>query len=454
MRQSTRDSQLDAGGDGGTGAGVLVVWSGDTPRLLTLRVPAGGLILGRDTLAETGDDRLSRQHARIRWNGARFQVTDLGSRNGTFVGGSLVADGEVTALPPVVVRTGRTISILCSDIGRYEGATVTADGAVIGPTVRPAWDAVTAAAREGTTLLLTGERGTGKTLAARAFHAASAATGALVAIDCATIPPGTAERLLIGTRATTGGDADVDGYLAAAAGGTLFLDDIAALDLSVQAALLRVFESGELRALGASRPRPVAMHVVGSTHHDLRAEVLAGRFSGELLEWLGRPEVRLPPLRDRVEDIAWLVAAAVGPSGLPAHPSLVEACLLRPWPGNVGELAGEVGRAAHASVEAARKAVRTEDLDGAAGRLIASGELQTLGPNSAVRTRPPTMPDPATIVAVLRAESGNLGRAARRLGLHRTQLERYIATSPEAAALVTAEPGDDDDEDVAPGTIA
>src|SRR5262245_3673827 len=163
MWQTARDSEVDAGSDGRPVAGVLVVWSGDAPLLLTLRVPPAGLILGRETLAQTGDDRLSRQHARIRWNGTRFQVADLGSRNGTFVGGSLVADGEVTALPPVVVRTGRTISVLSADITRYEDGAVSVDaGTVVGPILRQAWDAVERAARGGKALLLTGESGAGK----------------------------------------------------------------------------------------------------------------------------------------------------------------------------------------------------------------------------------------------------------------------------------------------------
>ena len=259
MAQTTRDSEVDVGVSGRPVAGVVVVWSCETPRLLTLRVPPPGLVLGRESLAQTGDDRLSRQHARIRWNGTRFQVADLGSRNGTFVGGSLVADGEVTALPPVVVRTGRTISLLVPDIQPFEDAEVqTVDGAIVGPTLRQAWDAVERAARGGKTLLLTGESGAGKELAARAFHRASGATGELVAVNCAAIPAGVAERLLFGAKkgAYSGADKDADGYLVTADHGTLFLDEIAELDAQVQAKLLRVLETGEVMPLGAARPRP------------------------------------------------------------------------------------------------------------------------------------------------------------------------------------------------------
>jgi transcriptional regulator of acetoin/glycerol metabolism len=454
MSQTARDSEVESRGDGRPVAGALVVWSGETPRMLTLRVPPPGLVLGRESLAQTGDDRLSRQHARIRWNGTRFQVADLGSRNGTFVGGSLVADGEVTALPPVVVRTGRTISVLLPDIQPFEDGVIHAEpGSVVGPTLRGAWDAVERAARGGRSLLLTGESGAGKELAARAFHDASGATGELVAVNCAAIPAGVAERLLFGARkgAYSGADRDADGYLATADNGTLFLDEVAELDLQVQAKLLRVLETGELLPLGAARPRPVSLRIVAATLRDLRGEVQAGKFRDDLYFRIGRPEVRLPALRDRLEDIPWLVTEASRASGLPPHPSLVEACLLRPWPGNVRELLGEVGRAAHAAAESARKVVRAEDLDGTAGRLLGSGETTTIAAGVPARGKPATLPDHAAILAALRAEGGNVTRAARALGLHRNQLRRYLAKHADAAALAAGESSEADESDGASG---
>ncbi len=450
MSQTARDSEVESSGDGRPVAGALVIWSGETPRLLTLRVPPPGLVLGRESLASTGDDRLSRQHARIRWNGTRFQVADLGSRNGTFVGGSLVADGEVTALPPVVVRTGRTISVLLPDIQPFEDGVIHAEpGSVVGPTLRAAWDAVERAARGGKSLLLTGESGAGKELAARAFHKASGASGELVAVNCAAIPAGVAERLLFGAKkgAYSGADRDADGYLAAADNGTIFLDEVAELELQVQAKLLRVLETGELLPLGAARPRPVSLRVVAATLRDLRGEVQAGKFRDDLYFRIGRPEVRLPALRERLEDIPWLVTEATRVSRLPPHPSLVEACLLRPWPGNVRELLGEVSRAAHAAAEAARKVVRAEDLDGSAGRLLGSGETTTIAQGAPMRPKPATLPDHAAILGALRDEGGNVTRAARKLGLHRNQLRRYLAKHADAAALAAGESSESDDPD-------
>ena len=460
MWDTARDSEAEHLGDDVAVPGAVVVWSGASPRLTALRLPPPGLVIGRDTLPD--DERLSRQHARIRRDGARFRVADLASRNGTFVNGRAIDDGDVAVEAPAVVRAGRTVMLLVDDVGPFIDATVTTTGAIVGPTLRTAWSAVERAARSGRSLLLTGESGVGKELAAQAFHRASAVTGEVVAVNCAAIPFGLAERLLFGARrgAYSGADKDADGYLAAADGGTLFLDELGELDLAVQAKLLRVLETGELLALGAPRPRPVALRVVGATLKDLRAEVSAGRFRDDLYFRIGRPEVRIPALRERREDIPWLCAEATRASGLAPHPSLVEACLLRPWPGNVRELMGEVTRAAHRAVELARTAVRGEDLDERAGlHLHAPAPTPVAAPTAAAPAppaagaapRPAALPEHAAILDALTAERGNVSATARRLGVRRNQLRRYLARHPDAAALVGGDPaggdsGDDTDD--------
>ncbi len=442
MWETARDSEVEDGHAAAPVPGVVVVWSDRAPRLIALRIPAAGLILGRETLAESTDERMSRQHARITWAGDQVRIADLGSRNGTFVDGRQLASIEVAAPTPTVIRVGRTVALAVADVRRFEGAVVTLDRGVIGPTLRAEWNAIERAARGGRSLLVTGESGVGKELAARAFHQASNVTGELVAVNCAAIPAGLAERLLFGARkgAFSGADRDADGYLAAADGGTLFLDEVAELDLDVQAKLLRVLETGELLALGAARPRPVQLRIVAATLRDLRAAVAAGRFRDDLYYRIGRPEVRLPALRDRLEDISWLVTEALAARGVPAHPSLIEACLLRPWPGNVRELNAEVGRAAQVAVEASRPAVRAEDLDEHAGRHVATAPAAT----EVAPARPTGMPDATAIAAALRAEDGNVSRASRRLGVHRNQLRRYLAKHPDAAALAADDSSGDD----------
>ena len=445
--ETARDSEVESSRDSAPVPGVLVVWSDRAPRLIALRIPAAGLVLGRETLADADDERMSRQHARITWSGAQVRVADLGSRNGTHVGGRQIASIEVAAPAPVVVRVGRTVAIAVDDVRAFEGATVTTSDGVVGPTLRAAWSAVERAARGGRSLLVTGESGVGKELAARAFHRASGVSGELVAVNCAAIPAGLAERLLFGTRkgAYSGADRDADGYLAAADGGTLFLDEVAELDLDVQAKLLRVLETGELLALGAARPRAVQLRVVAATLRDLRGAVAAGRFRDDLYYRIGRPEVRLPPLRERLEEIPWLVAEAIASRGLPAHPSLIEACLLRPWPGNIRELIAEAARAAHAALEGHRPAVRAEDLDEQAGRAhVASAGAEAHEP---ARPKSAGLPDDDAILAALTAEGGNVSRAARRLGVHRNQLRRYLGKHPAAAALAGGAAGDDLSDD-------
>src|SRR6476469_10265933 len=100
--------------------GVVVVWSGTIPTVHAFRIPQAGLVLGRELLENTTDDRISRQHARVIWRDKRFVVTDLGSRNGTYAGGHALVDREVTVTPPSVVRTGRTVSVLVDDVRKFE----------------------------------------------------------------------------------------------------------------------------------------------------------------------------------------------------------------------------------------------------------------------------------------------------------------------------------------------
>src|SRR3954471_21848337 len=120
--------------------GAVVIWSGAAPTIEAFRIPADGLVLGRELLTATTDDRISRQHARVAWRDRRFVVTDLGSRNGTYTGGNPLVDREVTVPAPSVVRTGRTVSVLLDDIRRFEGAAsaaASASDAIIGPSTAP-----------------------------------------------------------------------------------------------------------------------------------------------------------------------------------------------------------------------------------------------------------------------------------------------------------------------------
>src|SRR4029079_13070143 len=127
------------------------------------RVRRDVLVIARELLTNTTDDRVSRQHARVEWRDNRFVVTDLGSRNGTYAGGNLLIDREVTVTAPSVVRTGRTVSVLVEDIQRFAGVEIRSQhDAIVGPSTAPLWRAVEDAARAGDNLLILGEVGSGK----------------------------------------------------------------------------------------------------------------------------------------------------------------------------------------------------------------------------------------------------------------------------------------------------
>jgi transcriptional regulator with GAF, ATPase, and Fis domain len=467
MWQTEEDSEARRRGGARPQPGVVVVFSGSAPALRAFPVDGDGVLLGRELLA---DDRISRQHAHVRAVHGGLAIQDLGSRNGTYVAGKRIT-GEAWVHAPAVIRAGRTIALAVDDVARFMTARIdersesrgddqrseswgvgpaVVGTAVVGPTLAEAWRRVERAGRTGDNLLLTGESGTGKELAARAYHAATGAAGELVSVNCAAIPTGVAERLLFGTRrgAYSGADRDADGYLVAADGGTIFLDEIGELELAVQAKLLRVLETREVLPLGAARPRKIDLRVVAATLRDLRDEVAERRFREDLYHRVGRPEVHLMPLRERLEDVPRLIArtAASAVPGLPVAPAFVESCMLRRWPGNARELIGEIRRAALAARDAGACELGVDDLDPMAGLII---ERRTPPPALVARATPAPLPDRDTIVRSLLAEGGNVARTARQLGLHRNQLRRFLARHPDLAA---AEDGDRS-EPITEGTL-
>lgn len=406
--------------------------------------------IGRGHAAFSGreDPKMSRLHAQISYRQGRFEITDLGSRNGSALDGRPLV-GSVCCDGQRVLRLGQSLFLLCQDIGPYRALGVKVQaGRVEGPLLQQALRAVTRLAEHSYTLFVLGESGVGKESFAQAFHLAGPQRrGPLVAVNCATIPEGLAERLLFGAQkgAYSGADKDSEGYIQAAHGGTLFLDEIAELDPTVQAKLLRTLESRDVLPLGATRPKRVDVRVCSATHKDLRGLAAAGTFRADLYFRLGMPQVSIPPLRKRLEEIPWLVAhatAQVAPE-LRVATSLVEACLLRPWPGNVRELLAEVSTAAVHALGTGAAVLGAEHLSLTAGTALASPPVppspQSPGvPNEPPRAGPPhpaaeqatgvrrPPPSRAQILAALFETQGNLAAAARALDLHRTQLRRYL----------------------------
>ncbi len=430
-------------------AGLVHVFFNGAAIAAAVPLRGGVLELGRDAAAPDAavDPHMSRRHARIEFDGRRFWVDDLGSQNGTFVNGERAPRGERREAQRVI-RVGESLFIPCADIRPFEQHGISVqDGFVRGPAMRRLLAEVARAAELGFSLYLHGESGTGKEGAARAFHRGGPRSeGPFVPVNCAAIPHAIAERLLFGARrgAYSGAEADAEGYVQAADRGTLFLDEVADLDLQVQAKLLRALEMGEVMALGAARPRAVDVRFCSASNRDLRAQVTGGKLREDLYYRIARPAVTLPPLRERPEEMPMLVERElrrVGPDLIP-HVSLVETCLLRPWPGNVRELLVEARSAAQAALMQGMRQVESRHLDPDAGKPLAPSVPAPPEPapstpspretRSRARTLDPT--ERARIEDALHLEEGNVAAAARVLGMHRTQLRRLIGRHGIGAA--------------------
>jgi DNA-binding NtrC family response regulator len=291
------------------------------------------------------------------------------------------------------------------------------------------------AAASDSTVLITGETGTGKEVAARVLHDASKRHGGpFVAINCAAIPAELLESELFGHTkgAFTGAVAERAGRFVEARGGTLLLDEIGDMPLAMQAKLLRAIQERAVMPLGASRPVDIDVRIVAATHRDLQAEVVARTFREDLFYRLNVIPVHLPPLRDRPVDILplarYFLALAVSTgSGARTLGAGAERRLLgHAWPGNVRELKNAMER-----VQAlARGALVTED-DLAFLNASAVAPAQAVAFNDALLDLP--LPEAverlerAAIERALAASSGNRAEAARRLGISRQSLYTKLA---------------------------
>ncbi|MFM2340519.1 MAG: hypothetical protein RLZZ592_172 [Pseudomonadota bacterium] len=205
-------------------------------------------------------------------------------------------------------------------------------------------------------VLVHGESGTGKELVARAIHQVSQrGAGPFIAVNCGAIPEHLLEAEFFGHRkgAFTGASEDRAGFFQAAAGGTLFLDEIGELPLAMQSKLLRAIQERAVRPVGATAEVGLDVRIVSATHRDLEAEVQAGRFRQDLFYRLNVIRIRVPPLRERLDDLPLLcelmLARIAADSALPAVPRLTPPALQRlaahDFPGNVRELENLLHRA-------------------------------------------------------------------------------------------------------------
>jgi len=422
---------------------------------LELDLPPIGVVIGADKGCDVAlaDPSVSGRHCTVSPTAAGFVVADLGSKNGTTIDG--VAVGKVTAPPGVILRLGHTlIQLLPADeVVAIPPSTRDHFGGLWGdsPAMRQVFAILERAASSDASILFLGESGCGKELAARAVHDMSPRKdGPFVVFDCGAATETLIESDLFGhvKGAFTGAAGDRQGAFAAAHGGTLFLDEIGDLPIGLQPKLLRLLEAGEVIPVGGRKPERYDVRVVAATHRDVFGEVARGGFRGDLYYRLAVVEVHLPPLRQRKEDLARLVALFLERAGaghLAADiggPALARLAGYH-WPGNVRELRNVITRAV-----------------ALAGPARTFGELPILlrPTMAAADEAPPIRADRpfhdakqdvvdrferAYLTDLLRRSDGNLSAAARAAGLERKFLYKLL----ERAGLRQKAPADGDADD-------
>jgi two-component system response regulator AtoC len=298
------------------------------------------------------------------------------------------------------------------------------------PALRRVLDLVARVAPKDVTVLLTGESGVGKDVLAATLHTHSKrADRPLVRFNAAAIPAELAESELFGhvKGSFTGATDTRKGYFQQADKGTLFIDEIGELPLGIQAKVLRALQSGEVQQVGG-RPETVDVRLVVATNRDLAAEARAGRFREDLFYRLNVVPIRVPPLRERPEDVAPLVEAFVrsyaqryGMGEVTIEPALIDALRAHAWPGNVRELENTVARLLALTADDALTLALWRSLDAAVPsnpRGAASGDP---GPGRPLRARVEAF-ERSIISAEFESTKKNQSETARRLGVSRPAL--------------------------------
>ncbi|MBA3392933.1 MAG: sigma-54-dependent Fis family transcriptional regulator [Deltaproteobacteria bacterium] len=307
----------------------------------------------RDNALAIGDFTVSRYHLEAVARSGGILVTDLGSTNGTYVGAVRI---ERAVVPPGTLVTLGGTTIRFDDAVRRTVPATTEQHEYAGmiaqsPAMLRLFADIERIAATATSVLIVGESGTGKERVAEALHAGAGRSGEpLVTIDCGALSSSLLASELFGHErgAFTGADRTHEGAFERARGGTVFLDEIGELPSPDQSSLLGVLERRRFRRVGGSTELELGARVIAATNRDLRAEVNSGRFRHDLYHRLAVVVLRLPPLRDRREDIPALVehfAKELGATG-PLEAVFGAETLARwqrhPWPGNIRELRNAV----------------------------------------------------------------------------------------------------------------
>lgn len=429
--------------------GLIVVFSGNTPLLRVLGVTWEPFLFGRFRLEDPLPDKsVSREHAKVAFDGQQWTVEDLDSTNGSFVDGQRVR-GTACAASPRVLRFGNTVALPVADVRPFlQGKILTHDGFVRGPKTSKVFDQIAAAARSGGNLLIYGETGTGKESAARAFADGRAPTKPVTPVNSATLTESMMLQQLFGSEkgSFTGSTREREGVVKAAKGGTLFFDEIGELKKDVQPMLLRLIQEKEILPVGASVPQKVDVHFCFATNRDLTEERKKGAFQHDLFYRISEHEVTLPPLRERPEEIPSLLACRLAQMKSPLVPegTFVEACLLRCWPGNIRELFNAVTQASEMAQAADRQSIRDSDLDPGVG-LELTRTQPPLVSTLALSNNRRSWPSAEEVARALQEGKGKLAEARRLLGLrHSEELRRLMKRYGISGATTTK---DDEETD-------
>lgn len=414
---------------------LRVVFGPDAASPGFVLAPGGSWDIGRAPHVEgpfaLADREVSRCHARVVVPAAEGAavVEDAGSRNGTFVGGLRTSRAELTH--GSVLRVGQTILVYLEETLRPEARLAPVLGGLQGESlaIQALRGEIELVGPRSLPVLVLGETGVGKEVVAAAIHRVSGRPGAYVPVNCAALPAALAESELFGhvRGAFSGADRPGEGLFVAAEGGTLFLDEVGELPEPLQAKLLRALATGEIRPVGATQSRRIDVRIVAATHRDLEARSQAGTFRADLLARLAGWTLRVPPLRDRPDDILLLARAFLErvTSGAVLTADAAEALLLSPWPFNVRGLERAMEQAAVRAggepVDCRHLPAEISSLLGARGSTSGPVEppLEVLAPRDRA-------PDPEGLRAVVQRLGGNMEEVARYFGKDRRQIYRWL----------------------------
>ncbi|CAN5586158.1 hypothetical protein BH09MYX1_BH09MYX1_24900 [soil metagenome] len=377
------------------------------------------------------DPTVSRFHCRVVRGRASWTLTDTGSLNGTRLEGVRVRDADLPSTGECRIEVGGSRIVLRegSAISTAETLDRANFGELYGTSVpmRKLFAVLERVASSEANLLVEGESGTGKELATlEVVRRSSRARKPLVVVDCGAISSNLIESELFGhvRGAFTGADRDRVGAFEAADGGTVFLDEIGEMPLDLQPKLLRALEAREIRRIGETKSRKVDVRVVAATNRSLEREVNQGRFREDLYFRLSVVTVRMPSLRERIEDLEILVRAilehldALGEARL-FTPEVMKNLSQYDWPGNVRELRNYVERTIVLQQAAPARASSMPPLPG-----VSSVDIEI--PFRVAKEQIVDDFERAYLAKLIEWSGGNVSRAARKAQLDRMHLHRLV----------------------------